>query len=182
MQAPYLTPELSENMDRLMTPLRPGLDAVNRMDFITGRFEPELALDLSSLTDDLKQRIRADALVNLLKYWELVQETVEESLAMYTEQHGSGRNFTWGATNEEDLITTLAQFTDGVVRVWVDYYAFPYVYRLFDEGNLSITQVETMRRYVQEFVQYAAADIPYYVHRAVNVYYDAPVTRAFQAG
>lgn len=175
-------PDFAENMDRLMTPLRPGLDAVNRMDYVTGRFEPELALDLSSLTKDLQQRIRADALINLLKFWTLIQETVEESLAVYTEQHGSGRNFTWGATNQDDLITTLSQFTDGVVRAWVDYCAFPYVYRLFDDDNLSITQIETMRRYVQEFVEYAAEDIPYYVDRAANVYYDPPITRVFQAG
>ncbi len=168
-------PEFTAHVNRMMKPLKPGFTLVKSMEFITEEFEVEYAVEFEPLKQDILDRVRVDTARNIESLEAFTIETLEKSAIGFMEQPDmyDGENFTWNASNPEDLTTNLAAFMDSIVRLWYEYEFPTYEEVVANDSTLSVAEREVMLFYIKNYVGRAASEIPYHVEEVDGVYYDS---------
>ena len=155
------------HVQRLFTPLKPGLVFVKRMEFMEDEFEPDE--DLDNLTPEMLRRARKQA----IKCLSIVEADMKEQLnydaLRYIAENGEQPG--WNAVDAEEMKTNLAVFCDTNITRWDDIH-FP-VYKETSAHALDDAGLE----YVKSFVGSALAALPYHITDGPEeIYYDSDVT------
>ena len=159
--------EFQAHVQRLFTPLKPGLAYVRTEEFATDDFEPDE--DLRGLTHDMLLRARKEAIECLSIVETDIMEQLNHDAHRYIREAGEQPG--WGAANEEEMRVNLAEFCNTNIIRWDDIH-FP-EYKEQSPGVLDDAGFE----YVKSFVGSALAALPYHTTEGEEeIYYDSDET------
>ena len=178
------TAEFREHVARLLAPLKPGLAYVRTLGYAVNDFEhnygdPDFMDVLNASPATLLQRARTDA-IRCVDYLEReFVEQIESDAIAYMKQPDKygGQNFTWNATNPEDLATNLSCFCDINIGIWEDLHFPTYRQSIDSDPTLAPAEREAVAEYVRSFVGSASATVPYHLEEgSEEIYYDSDDT------
>ena len=161
------TPEFKAHVQRLFTPLKPGLAYVRTMEFVTEDFET--MHDASDLSPEMLDRTRKQAIEGVSIMEAEILEQLHEDARQYIEEGGGAPG--WNAVNVDEMQMNLAGFCDSNMGIWERVH-FPQ-YKERNPGQLD----EEGLAYVDSFMGSALAALPYHTEDGdESVYYDSDVT------
>ena len=161
-------PEFKKHVERLLTPLKPGLEYVRTIEFIEDDFEAMECLD--DLSPLMLERARREAVRCVDIVERDMMDQIYDDAVRYMEENGAEPG--WNAANLAALQTNLAGFCDINMERWerVHFPAYKNAYKgLLDEAGFE---------YVRSFIGSALAAIPYHVDDFEDsIYYDSDSTQ-----
>ena len=164
------TPEFKEHVERLFTPLKPGLAFARTAEFMMNDFEPEQ--DLDDISKEMLELARKEAVKCIDIMEEDMLEQIYDDARRYIEE-GCEMDPGWNASNVEQMEMNLVGFCDSNISIWDDN-QFPRY-----KANAAHGLDDAGLKYVESFVGSALAAIPYHIEDGdEEVYYDSDVTTA----
>ena len=161
------TPEFKAHVQRLFTPLKPGLAFVRTAEFLMNDFEP--GEDLDDISPEMLELARKEAVKCIDIMEEDMLEQIEYDARRFVED--GGMNPGWNAANVDEMEMNLAGFCDSNISIWDDI-RFPEY-----KENTAHGLDDAGLKYVESFVGSALAAIPYHIEDGDDeIYYDSDVT------
>lgn len=175
------TAEFHEHVQRMFTPLKPGLAYVRTAWYAANDFEEDFAEPdfMDVLTPALLERARSDGVMCIGWMEKEMRDTIETCALAYMRDPNiyGGQNFAWNAHDPEDMREALCTFCDQNISNWEEEHMHNYIASIAGDETLSEAERTALGQYVESFVGSALAAIPYHLQEGdEEIYYDTDDT------
>jgi hypothetical protein len=165
--------EFDAHVQRLLAPLKPGLEYVQTAAFVEDEFEPDEEDLVGSLTAEMLPRARAAAIECVGIVEGVLMDQIRNDATRFLE--GNGDSPGWNAPDADAMQVNLEAFCGYNIHAW-DTIHFPQYKEDAEEKSPGFLDASSFE-YVKSFVGSALAALPYHITEGdEEIYYDSDET------